>query len=113
MHCVFFPQERSILKYGPTDEITLAAKGGTAKVELIFAPKSRIAPFTEELLMECAGLSQPLFVVAGACQGVEISLDTDSVPFGAVVQQSHSTRKVVMNNTGDIGSRLVGGPLLK
>lgn len=55
-------------------------------------------------MLECAGLSQPIFVVSGSCQGIEIQLDSDSVPFGAVVQGSCSTRKLIMHNTGDIGA---------
>ena len=50
-------------------------------------------------------MSQTLFVVTGSCQGIEISLDVDSVPFGAVVQNGSSTRQFIMNNTGDIGAR--------
>ena len=49
-------------------------------------------------------MSQPIFVVTGSCQGIEISLDGDSVPFGAVVQGSRSSRKLIMHNTGDIGA---------
>ena len=50
---------------------------------------------------------QTLFVVTGSCQGLEISLDVDSVTFGAVVQNSSSTRQFIMNNTGDIGARSI------
>lgn len=57
--------------------------------------------------MECAGMSQPIFVVNGSCQGIEISLDQDSVPFGAVIQRSCSARRILMLNTGDIGAGLV------
>ena len=57
--------------------------------------------------MESHGLSYPLFVVRGSCQGLEISLDSDHVPFGAVVLNSKSFRRVLMMNTGDIGARLV------
>ncbi len=56
-------------------------------------------------MLECAGLFQPLFVVNGLCQGIEICLDSEAIPFGAVVQKSSSTRKLVMMNTGDIGAR--------
>ena len=49
-------------------------------------------------------MSQPIFVVTGSCQGIEIALDSDSVPFGAVVLGSRSTRKLIMHNTGDIGA---------
>lgn len=85
--------------------ITLAARGGTTKIEIFFHPRSRIPQFTEEVLMESAGLSQTLFVINGCCQGVEITLDTDYIPFGSVVQRSSNMRKLIMTNTGDIGSR--------
>ena len=57
--------------------------------------------------MECAGMSQPLFIVTGSCQGLEICLDQDSIPFGAVVQGSSSKRRFVMLNRGDIGAGYV------
>ena len=58
-----------------------------------------------QVMLECAGLFQPLFVVSGSCQGIEISLDSEALPFGAVVQKSSSSRKLMMLNTGDIGAR--------
>jgi len=58
-----------------------------------------------QVKLESGGLSQTLFVMTGSCQGLEISLDVDSVLFGAVVQNSSSSRQFIMNNTGDIGAR--------
>ena len=55
--------------------------------------------------MEAYGQSQPLFIVKGSCHGVEISLDSNHVPFGAVVKSSQSTRRVLLMNTGDVGAR--------
>ena len=57
--------------------------------------------------MESYGISQPLFMVKGSCQGIEINLDSDHVPFGAVVVHSQSKRRILMMNTGDIGARLL------
>lgn len=57
------------------------------------------------MLLECAGVFPPLFVITGSCQGIEINLGSDALPFGAVVQKSSSTRKLVMTNSGDIGAR--------
>ena len=51
--------------------------------------------------MECAGMFQPVFVLSGCCQGLEIGLDTDAIAFGSVVQKSQSSRKLVMSNTGE------------
>jgi len=50
---------------------------------------------------------QPIFIVTGACHGMEIVLDTNSMPFGAVVQHSSYTRKLLMRNSGDIGAKYV------
>ncbi|XP_033625714.1 hydrocephalus-inducing protein homolog [Asterias rubens] len=94
----------NVLSLAPTKEIYLKPKGGTCNLDLVFTPKCRIPQFTEEVMLECAGLSQPLFVVAGSCQGIDISLDQESIPFGAVVQRSSTTRKLLMYNTGDIGA---------
>ena len=55
--------------------------------------------------MEAHGQSHPLFVVSGSCHGVELALDSNHVPFGAVVKSSQSTRRVLLMNTGDIGAR--------
>jgi len=60
-----------------------------------------------QVQLECAGLLQTLFVVTGSCQGLEIGLDVESVSFGAVVQNSSSTRQFILNNTGDIGARFI------
>ena len=42
-------QDSTVLMVSPTNKITLPPKGGTAKVEVVFAPKSRIPQFTEEV----------------------------------------------------------------
>ncbi|XP_069113582.1 hydrocephalus-inducing protein homolog isoform X2 [Argopecten irradians] len=98
-------QKPGVISISPTNTITLEPKGGTIKVEVIFAPKCRIPQFTEEVMLECAGLYQPLFVLQGSCLGMEIILDTHAIPFGAVVKDSQSTRKLVMSNTGDMNTK--------
>ncbi|XP_076808093.1 hydrocephalus-inducing protein homolog isoform X2 [Clavelina lepadiformis] len=97
-------QNGDVLRVLPSEPVTLPGKGGSRDVEVYFTPKSRIPCFTEEIMMECADLSQPIFIVSGSCQGVEINLDQDSIPFGAVVQGSQSEKRFVMYNTGDIGA---------
>ncbi|CAL1541298.1 unnamed protein product [Lymnaea stagnalis] len=98
-------QQKEVLSITPKEQITLEANGGTTKVEVWFRPKARIPQFTEEVLMECSGISQPLFVVKGSCLGMEISLDSDYLAFGTVFQRSSSIRKLVMSNTGDMSSK--------
>ncbi|XP_074783220.1 hydrocephalus-inducing protein homolog isoform X2 [Athene noctua] len=96
-------QEAGVLCLKPTDELSLKPKGQTCKVEVTFSPKCRIQPFTEEVMLECSGLVRSLFMVQGSCQGIRVSLDQDHLSFGAVVQQSYTSRHLIMQNTGDIG----------
>ncbi|EHB15465.1 Hydrocephalus-inducing protein-like protein, partial [Heterocephalus glaber] len=97
-------QEPKVLTLVPFQNITLKPKE-VCKLEVIFAPKKRIPPFSEEVFMECLGLLQPLFLLSGCCQALEISLDQDNLPFGPVVFQTQATRRILMLNTGDMGAR--------
>ncbi|CAM4582676.1 unnamed protein product [Leuciscus chuanchicus] len=78
-------------------------RGAAAVVELLFSPEERMPPFIEELHLECLGAIRPLLVMKGSCKGVEVTLDTDYLQFGAVVQRCQATRRIIMQNTGDIG----------
>ncbi|XP_074748293.1 hydrocephalus-inducing protein homolog isoform X5 [Strix uralensis] len=96
-------QEAGVLCLKPTNELSLKPKGETCKVEVTFSPRCRIQPFAEEVMLECSGLVRSLFVVRGSCQGIHVSLDQEHLSFGAVVQQSYTSRPLTMQNTGDIG----------
>ncbi|NXG68880.1 HYDIN protein, partial [Baryphthengus martii] len=96
-------QEAGVLCLNPNNELSLKRKGGICKVEVTFSPKRRIQPFTEEVMLECRGLVRSLFMVQGSCQGICVSLDQEHLSFGVVVQQSYSTQRVIMQNTGDMG----------
>ncbi len=97
-------QKEGVLTVEPMGEIPLKANGGACNVTVTFAPTCRIPQFSEEVNLECQGTSQPLFVVTGCCHGLEVSLDTEYVPFGAVVQDTSTTRKILLINSGDIGA---------
>lgn len=58
-----------------------------------------------QVTMESGGTSQPLFMVTGCCLGHEFQLDMDHIPFGAVWQNSKSSRRILIINSGDIGAR--------
>ncbi|NXJ80823.1 HYDIN protein, partial [Trogon melanurus] len=96
-------QEAGVLSLNPSHEVNLKPKGDTCKVEVTFSPKCRIQPFSEEVVLECSGLVRPLFMVRGSCQGVHVSLDQEHLSFGAVMQQSYTSQRVIMQNTGDVG----------
>ncbi|XP_037371987.1 hydrocephalus-inducing protein homolog isoform X2 [Talpa occidentalis] len=97
-------QEPKVITLLPFHNITLKPKQ-VHKLEVIFAPKKRVPPFTEEVFMECMGLLRPLYLLSGCCQALEISLDQEHIPFGPVVYQTQATRRIVMLNTGDLGAR--------
>ncbi|XP_009468798.1 PREDICTED: hydrocephalus-inducing protein homolog [Nipponia nippon] len=96
-------QEAGVLCLNPTNELSLKPKGDSCKVEVTFSPKCRIQPFTEEVMLECNGLVLSLFMVRGSCQGIHVSLDQEHLSFGAVVQQSYTSQRIIMQNMGDIG----------
>ncbi|XP_066439738.1 hydrocephalus-inducing protein homolog isoform X2 [Eleutherodactylus coqui] len=98
-------QEPKVLRLSPRSEISLPAHTGLCKLEMQFTPGTRIAPFSEEVMLEASGVMRSLFVVRGCGQGLELSLDQDFVSFGAVVLQSQATRRITLNNTGELGSR--------
>ncbi|XP_026975142.1 hydrocephalus-inducing protein homolog [Sagmatias obliquidens] len=97
-------QDPKVITLTPSRNITLKPKE-VRKLEVNFAPKKRVPPFSEEVFMKCMGLLRPLFLLSGCCQALEISLDQKHLPFGTVVCQTQATRRVLMLNTGDVGAR--------
>ena len=86
------------------DDINLKPKS-SVNLDFKFHPHARIPPFSEELFVEAPGISKQLLVIAGACQGTEVRLENDTLPFGAVVQKSSTTRRIELQNIGDIGAK--------
>ncbi|XP_057569314.1 hydrocephalus-inducing protein homolog [Hippopotamus amphibius kiboko] len=97
-------QEPKVIILTPFHNITLKPKE-VRKLEVTFAPKKRVPPFSEEVFMECMGLLRPLFLLSGCCQALEISLDQEHLPFGPVVCQTQASRRILMLNSGDMGAR--------
>jgi hypothetical protein len=63
-----------------------------------------MAPFTSELQLEYLGTVPPLLVLNGCCHDMEVKLDQDYLPFGAVAQRCKPINRI-MRNTGEIGAR--------
>ncbi|KAJ3305286.1 hypothetical protein HDV03_001884, partial [Kappamyces sp. JEL0829] len=74
-------------------------------LDMRFQPHRRISAFSEDIMFEFFGNSKQLFTLTGACQGTEVKLENDTLPFGAVVQKSLTTRKIQLQNIGDIGAK--------
>ena len=90
----FFP--RHVPALGVKEAVTL---------ELRFAPRRRMAPFNEDLFVYYAGEKRKLLNVAGQSTGMDISLETDTLPFPKVCEGSQLTRKLQLENRGDMPAR--------
>lgn len=88
----------------PSGEQNLRPKG-VLNLDVRFQPFQRLSQFSEEIFVETMGISRQLFVVNGACQGIDIKLESDILPFGAVVQKSSALRRIQLQNIGDIGAK--------
>ncbi|KAI9141433.1 hypothetical protein BKA69DRAFT_1166800 [Paraphysoderma sedebokerense] len=88
----------------PSTNITLQPKS-ICKVAVIFEPKQRVPSFVEEVTLNSRGKSQPLFSIMGVCHGIGVSLESEIVPFGSVITQSSTTKRIQLHNTGDVGVR--------
>lgn len=58
-----------------------------------------------QLTASDAGTTFPLLVVSGACQGIELKLESKMVTFSSVVRGGHSSKKIKLRNIGDIAAR--------
>ena len=92
------------LLLSPYEEVTLAANGGFVDIDVLFEPRRRTTPFAEEVSVQYLRQLEPLLLVKGACHGISVELDHNQLSFTAVVG-STCTRRVVMANAGDIGTR--------
>lgn len=89
------------ISYQPTEVVTIAPKE-TYPIQVTFNPTKRISLFNEDLLIKYAGITRSLVTLSGKSQGVEVKLDTDSIPFGLVVLNSQKVKKLTLENVGDL-----------
>ena len=92
------------ISIGVCGEITMNPKA-ILPIEFKFQPIHRIPHFSEDITAESCGITRSLFTVTGSCQGISVQLENETLPFGAVVQKSWTTRKLQLQNLGDIGTK--------
>eukprot|EP00939_MAST-03C_sp_MAST-3C-sp1_P000134 g134.t1 len=93
----------SILPAGKTHVLRSAEK---ASFELVFNPSKRLEAFSVPLTLVAEdGQSRRLVTISGACLDADVSLDTATLPFGVVTERSSVTRRVHLQNTGDVAAR--------
>ena len=74
-------------------------------IEVRFAPQKRNRDFDHPLVLSYAGGLRPLAKVSGRATGMDVVLSTDTLAFGAVCEGSRRTRKLMLENAGDIATR--------
>ena len=67
-----------------------------------FRPTARLRQFFEEVPISISGETRTLFNISGACLGTELKLAGESLPFGAVSLGSKVTKRLQLENTGDV-----------
>jgi len=104
----FQPMADVLLQYNietiPAGEVFLKAKE-TAQVTLYFRPQSRTRQFIEDFKVLIAGVERTVFKIQGACLGTELTFAADSIPFPPVVHGSRATKRLQVENTGDVGTK--------
>ena len=95
--CISLPQET---------EFTLFPRE-SRDLELRFHPNLRINSFKQELKYKIMENDEivPLLTVQGACQGMDLKLMEEVLNFGSVVVGSKLTKKLQLNNMGDMGAK--------
>merc|ERR1711988_1293232 len=71
-------------------------------VEVRFAPQKRLESFSEDLLVRYCGHEKKLLAVTGSSTGMDVALETDTLSFGTVCTGSLVSKKLVLENSGDL-----------
>ena len=96
--------EARAVSYFPARETTLRPHE-SVMIDVRFSPVQRIPAFSEQLLINVGGEKKKLITVTGACQGMDVKLESDTMTFGQVCEGSQLTKHLQMFNTGDIGTK--------
>ncbi|KAK9306551.1 hypothetical protein QLX08_002752 [Tetragonisca angustula] len=98
------PKLSDVLKIEPSSNIVLKPNK-RVNVLITFKSPSRIRPFMAKVAFQSSSTILPLFLVRGSCVGVEFGFNRNHISFGTVIQGCAAESKLVLMNTGDLGSR--------
>eukprot|EP00605_Chrysophyceae_sp_TOSAG23-4_P000636 GSChrysophyteH1.ASY1.ANO1.717.1 assembled CDS len=93
--------EQKCITIFPRSEFVIAPRE-TVNLQVSFSPNRRISQFSEDIMVKYAGIMRKLVTLSGKGQGMEVSLDTDSLPFGNVVINSSQQKTLSLENSGDV-----------
>ena len=100
------PKLSDVLKIEPSSNIVLKPNK-RVNVLITFKSPLRIRPFIAKVAFQSSSTILPLFLVRGSCVGAEFRLNRNHISFGTVIQGCAAESKIVLMNTGDLGSRFV------
>ncbi|XP_048264436.1 LOW QUALITY PROTEIN: hydrocephalus-inducing protein [Bombus terrestris] len=98
------PKLLDVLKIEPSSSVVLK-RNKRVNVLVTFKSPSRMRSFETKVAFQSSSMILPLFSVRGSCVGAEFRLNRNHIFFGTVVQGCTEESKVILMNTGDLGSR--------
>ncbi|XP_076763005.1 hydrocephalus-inducing protein [Xylocopa sonorina] len=98
------PHISDVLTIEPSSNVTLNPSK-RVNVSVTFKPTTRMRPFAAKVALQSSSMILPLFILHGSCVGTQFRLNRTHIPFGTTVQGYAKETKVVLMNTGDLGSR--------
>jgi hydrocephalus-inducing protein len=69
-------------------------------LSLFYRPSERMRPWSELLVVDVDGVPMTLLTLTGACQGIQVVLASDALPFGPVALGSSTSKRLALENTG-------------
>jgi hypothetical protein len=91
------------MRHSAGEQVVLKPRG-ILSIEIEFAPKTRMCPFSETIYIQTETEVLPVFTIQGESLGIEIKLDTNIINFGSCVIKSSATRRLLMFNYGDLSA---------
>ena len=90
---------------GDTGSIRLYPRQ-SENLRLTFKPTRRMCAFTEELVIQAgSAVTKTLSVLTGSGLGIDVQLETESLPFGTVVLGSRLVKHVQLRSHGELGAK--------
>lgn len=99
------PKLYEILKIKPSTNVILKPNK-RINVMIFFKPTARMRPFSVKIALQTNSNVIPLFLLRGSCIGMEFRLNRSHIFFGTIIQDCIEESKMILMNTGDLGSRL-------
>jgi hydrocephalus-inducing protein len=96
--------QQACVSIEPSGPILLKSRE-SCSLTVRFAPTTRVSSFKHDVVFSAEGIRRTLAAVSGVGHGIEAKLETESLYFGAVAKGSRATRKLLLENVGDVPTK--------